>query len=92
MDDGALTKSGFYLHTKGFTFLEVYKLVAMLHYKFSLICYVQDHEGRPVIYIKVVSMKQFYKIVTPHFHSSMMYKLKKILTKINFVPFSRKAN
>ncbi len=76
MDDGARTKSGFYLHTKGFTFLDVYKLVAMLHYQFSLICSVQAHEGKPVIYIKVESMNQFRKIVTPHFHSSMMYKLR----------------
>lgn len=76
MDDGALCKSGFYLHTKGFTFLEVSQLVAMLHYKFTLICSVQNHEGKPVIYIKAKSMNHFRSLVVPHFHPSMMYKLK----------------
>nr|QCI56427.1 hypothetical protein [Hypsizygus marmoreus]QKJ80206.1 hypothetical protein [Hypsizygus marmoreus] len=84
MDDGAWTKSGFYLHTpcprrggtKGFTFLEVYRLIALLHYKFSLVCSVQDHDGRPVIYIKVESMNLFRSLVTPHFHPTMMYKLR----------------
>jgi len=55
MVDGAWTKSGFYLHTKGFSFLEMYRLVAMLHYCFSLISSVQDHDRRPVIYIKAES-------------------------------------
>lgn len=76
MDDGAWCKSGFYLHTKGFTFLEVYKLVAMLHYNFTLVCSVQNHEGRPVIYIKAKSIELFRSLVIPHFHPSMMYKLK----------------
>jgi LAGLIDADG DNA endonuclease family/Cytochrome C oxidase subunit II, transmembrane domain len=76
MDDGAWTKAGFYLHTKGFTFLEVYQLVAMLHYKFMLVCTVQNHEGRPVIYIKAKSMIHFRGLVTPYFHPSMIYKLK----------------
>ena len=35
MDDGAWTKSGFYLHTKGITFLETSRLVAILHYRFT---------------------------------------------------------
>lgn len=61
MVDGAWTKSGFYLHTKGFTYLEVYRLVGMLHYQFSLVCSVQNHEGRPVIYIKVESMNLFLR-------------------------------
>jgi hypothetical protein len=80
MDDGAWAQSGFYLHTKGFTFIEVYQLVGMLHYQFSLICSVQNHEGsgRPatVIDIKAKSMNKFRSLVTPHFHPSMLYKLK----------------
>jgi len=78
MDDGAWCKSGFYLHTKGFTFLEVSQLVAMLHYKFTLMCSVQNHEGRPVIYIKAKSMNHFRSLVLPYFHPSMMYKLKQV--------------
>ena len=75
MDDGAWTKSGIYLHTKGFTFLEVYRLVAILHYRFLLDCSVQDHDNKPVIYIKAKSMNLFISLVQPYFHSSMMYKL-----------------
>lgn len=75
MDEGAWTKSGFYLHTKGFTYLETYRLVAILHYRFTLDCSVQDPEGKPVIYIKAKSMKLFFSLVHPHFHQSMMYKL-----------------
>lgn len=75
MDDGAKVTqgSGFYLHTKGFTYAEVYKLVAMLHYLFGLMCTVQNHEG--VILIRAQSMDLFRSIVTPHFHPIMMYKL-----------------
>ena len=60
MDDGAWTKSGFYLHTKGFTILETYRIAAILHYRFTLDCSVQDHDGKPVIYIKAKSMKLFF--------------------------------
>jgi hypothetical protein len=75
MVDGAWTKSGFYLHTKGFTFLETYRLVAILHYRFTLDCSVQDHDGKPVIYIKAKSTKLLFSLVHSHFHQSMMYKL-----------------
>lgn len=75
MDDGSKTATGFYLHTKGFTFSEVYLVVGMLHYQFSLNCSVQNHEGRPVIYIKKDSMNKFKNLVLPHFHPSMLYKL-----------------
>jgi len=38
MEDGssATGGSGLYLHTKGFTFEDVYKLAAPLHYMFGL--------------------------------------------------------
>jgi hypothetical protein len=75
MDDGAKAKKGFYLHTKGFTYAEVYKLVAMLHYQFQLNCTVQNHESMPVIYIRTESMPRFVELVRPHFHQDMMYKL-----------------
>nr|YP_009445628.1 hypothetical protein [Tremella fuciformis]YP_010180095.1 hypothetical protein LI453_mgp17 [Auricularia auricula-judae]ATX61905.1 hypothetical protein [Tremella fuciformis]ATX61926.1 hypothetical protein [Tremella fuciformis]ATX61969.1 hypothetical protein [Tremella fuciformis]ATX62037.1 hypothetical protein [Tremella fuciformis]ATX62087.1 hypothetical protein [Tremella fuciformis] len=77
MDDGAATtsRSGFYLHTKGFTFDDVYLLVGMLHYLFGLVCTVQNHKGQPVIYITRKSLPAFISLVRPHFHPSMMYKL-----------------
>ena len=55
MDDGAYAVSGFYLHTKGFTFLDVYRLAGMLHYKLNLSITVQWDENRPVIYIYIKS-------------------------------------
>jgi hypothetical protein len=75
MDDGAKAQKGFYLHTKGFTFMEVYKLVAMLHYLFQLECTVQNHDGMPVISISYKSMPHFVSLVRPHFHAHMLYKL-----------------
>ena len=77
MDDGAaITKfSGFYLHTKGFTFNEVYLLAGILHYRFGLVCTVQNHTGRPVLNITSKSMPLFIKLVKPYFVPSIMYKL-----------------
>lgn len=76
MDDGAKAgESGFYLHTKGFSFKDVYKLAGMLHYHFSFIVTVQSHEKRPVIYITSKDLPKFKQIILPYFHKSMLYKL-----------------
>ncbi|KAF8204409.1 hypothetical protein K438DRAFT_1580080, partial [Mycena galopus ATCC 62051] len=40
-------RSGFYFHTKGFTFSDVYLLAGMLHYNFGLHCTVQNHSLSP---------------------------------------------
>lgn len=76
MDDGAWTSSGFYLHTSGFTFNEVYILAGILHYQFGLICTVQTKQGQPILYITAASMKTFRALVTPYFVPSMLYKLR----------------
>lgn len=75
MDDGAYTPSGFYLHTKGFTFNESYMLAGLLHYQFGLICTVQNHDGMPVVYITSQSLPTFIALIKPHFHTQMLYKL-----------------
>jgi len=76
MDDGAKAgESGFYLHTKGFTFPDVYKFAGMLHFVFGFVVTVQSHEDRPVIYIPSKDLPKFKALVSPHFHHSMMYKL-----------------
>jgi len=76
MDDGAKAgESGFYLHTKGFSFKDVFKLAGMLHYHFGFIVTVQSHEKRPVIYITSKDLPRFKQIVLPYFHESMLYKL-----------------
>ena len=76
MDDGSKSgESGFYFHTKGFNFIEVYRISGMIHYIFGLKVTVQSHKNRPVIYIPSKSFKKFKNIVEPYFHKSMMYKL-----------------
>ena len=75
MDDGSFTPSGFYIHTKGFTFIDVYRLAGVLHYNFGLVCTVQSHEGMPVLYITAKSMPSFISIVKPHMHPRFYYKL-----------------
>ena len=89
MDEGAWTKSGFIYIQKDLQFLETSRLVAILHYRITLDCSVQDPEGKPVISIKAKSMKLFvvfvfvvFSLVHPHFHKSMMYKLIKTTYKI----------
>lgn len=72
-DDGAYAKPGLYLHTKGFTFGDVYKLAGMLHYNFKLNVTVQRHENRPVIYIRANSVALFKTLVNPYMHPSMTY-------------------
>ena len=75
MDDGAKAGNSVYLHTKGFTFADIYKLAGMLHYKFGLNVTVQNHENMPVIYIKSQYFNKFKFLVLLHMHSSMYYKL-----------------
>jgi len=78
MDDGAATTSGsgFYLHTKGFSFMDVYNLAGIIHYKFDIICSVQNHDNRPVLYIRAKYKNRYIEIIRPYFHESMLYKLK----------------
>jgi len=78
MDEGGSTSSGtgFYLHTKGFNFMDVYFLAGVMHYKFNIICTVQNHENRPMLYITSKSKNKYVEIVYPYFHESLLYKLK----------------
>ncbi len=74
-DDGSNANSGFYLHTEGFEYKDVYKLAGILHYKYGLEVTVQNHYNKPLIYIKSRSMPLFRSLVMPHMHPSMYYKL-----------------
>ena len=77
MDDGGNTSSGtgFYLHTKGFNFNSVYYLAGIIHYRFNIICTVQNDENRPVLYITAQSKSKFIEMIRPYFHDSLLYKL-----------------
>lgn len=76
MDDGSWTPSGFYFHTEAFSKKECYQLVGMLHYCFGLFSTIQQHAGKPMIKIAAKSLPLFRRIVIPHFHQSMLYKLR----------------
>lgn len=76
MDDGSWTPSGFYFNTEAFTIKDCYLLAALLHYRFGLFSTIQLHAGKPKIKIAGKSMPLFRSIVTPHFHHSMLYKLR----------------
>ena len=76
MEEGSWTPNGFYFHTEAFTFKECYLLVAMLHYRFGLFSTILLHQNKPLIKIAGKSLPLFRTIVTPHFHQSMLYKLR----------------
>jgi hypothetical protein len=78
MDDGSWTPSGFYFNTEALTFKECYLLAALLHYRFGVFTTIQLQAGKPMIKITAKSMPLFRTIVTPHFHQSMLYKLRQI--------------
>jgi hypothetical protein len=80
IDDGG--KQGpycFKLCTQGFTFEDVYKLAAILHYRFGLIVQVttviNNSNKQPLIIIPGKSIDLFVSIVKPYFHPSILYKL-----------------
>jgi hypothetical protein len=77
MDDGSKHENGFHLNTDSYTLSEVELLIKVLKENFDLNCTSHKRsKDRYRIYIKVDSMNKFRSLVTPHFHSSMMYKLK----------------
>jgi hypothetical protein len=47
----------------------------MLHYCFNLNVTVQNHENRPVIYIRAKDMLKFKSLIIPYIHPTMLYKL-----------------
>jgi hypothetical protein len=76
MDDGYKIGSGFILSTNSYTLSEVELLIRVLKENFDLNCsYHTKTKDQYMIYIKSDSMDKFLSLVTPHFHSSMMYKL-----------------
>lgn len=76
MDDGCKQSSGFNLCTDSYTLSEINLLIKVLKENFDLNCtYHNKGEDQYRIYIKLDSMDKFRALVTPHFHSSMMYKL-----------------
>jgi hypothetical protein len=73
MDDGGGHASGFILNTTSFNLNELDLLVKALKNKFDLDTSIHS---RNRIYIKSNSKDRFIQLVKPHFHNSMLYKLK----------------
>ena len=77
IEDGKKVGYGFGLCTQSFQFVEVYKLVGVLHYKFNLACSVHTlDKNKPIIYIKAESIENFRSLVIPYFQQSIKYKLR----------------
>lgn len=77
MDDGNKFKNNFKFSTNSYTKEEVQLLVNSLKNKFDLDCTIHNFgKEQFTIYIRSNSMDKFKALVTPHFHESMMYKLK----------------
>jgi hypothetical protein len=81
MDDGCLVKNrGFRFSTNSFTLKEVKFLASILEKKYNLKPSLQKAGTNIInvqynIYIPKSSFKDLIKIVKPHFHPSMYYKL-----------------
>jgi hypothetical protein len=74
--DGCKHNKGFNLNTQGFTLQQVILLINVLSIKYGIDCTMDYDRKKPVIHIKSNSMSIFRTLVYPHFHPSMLYKLK----------------
>lgn len=77
MQDGSFQKAsgGVYLCTDSYTILEVKLLATSLSEKFNIKTSIHISQGRGRIYIWKTSMEPLRKIVRPHFHDSMLYRI-----------------
>jgi hypothetical protein len=75
MDDGSKCSNGFHLNSDAFSLDDLHLLLNVLNVKFGLICSLHARGKGHRIYISAKSMTTFRALVTPHFHSSMLYKL-----------------
>jgi len=76
-DDGCWAKPGVRIATNCFSYSEIELLVKILKNKFNLDCTIQllKTSNNYSIYIKSSSIPTLRKILLPHMHSSMKYKL-----------------
>jgi hypothetical protein len=72
MDDGNNHQSGYILNTSGFTLDDVKLLQRALNNNWNIETSIHS---RNRLYINSSSKDKFIKLVKPHFHSSMLYKL-----------------
>lgn len=76
MGDGSVQRHGLIICTDSFTTPVIIKLINVLIIKFELDCSIKYHTPtQPRIYIKQRSMVLLRKLIVPHMHPSMLYKL-----------------
>jgi len=79
MDDGSI-KSKYHrariINTQGYTKREVERLIAVLKSKFDIQCKLRRQKEGYQIMILAESVDKFIRIIKPHLHSSMYYKIK----------------
>lgn len=73
MDDGDNHRSGYILNTSGFSLKDVKLLQAALYDNWALDTSIHS---RNRLYINSSSRDKFIELIKPHFHSSMLYKIK----------------
>lgn len=77
MDDGEKNKDNFVLCTDSYSLSEIELLIKVLKDNFNINCsFHMIREGQYRINIRKDSMEIFREVVLPHFHESMLYKLK----------------
>src|SRR6267154_1853807 len=81
MDDGGAVSSGLKIGTNNFTLLEVKLLCNIINRKYGLNArpHSSGVNNQYVIYIPSTSMGVLAKIIGPHMHPSMYYKLNSYL-------------
>jgi hypothetical protein len=78
MGDGSVQRHGLIICTDSYTIPDIVRLINVLMIIYRLDCRLRNHTPtQPRIYIRQCSMTLLRSIVTPYFHSSMLYKINK---------------
>lgn len=77
MGDGSVSRHGLIICTDSYKIEDTIRLMNVLIIKYGLECSLRAHRKNQYrIYIRQASMSLLLRIVGPHMHSSMLYKLK----------------
>ena len=82
MADGSVQRHGLIICTNSYSVQDVVRLINVLIIQYRLKCSLrlkkrQNNKIEYLIYIRQSSMSLLRTIVTPYFHSSMLYKISK---------------
>lgn len=77
MGDGVVQRHGLLLCTDSYSIEDIVRLINVMIIKYRLECTLRYHTPtQPRIYIREKSMPLLQRIVKPHMHNSMYYKLR----------------